>query len=142
MAAEHGLLQVHHVLKQSLLDLHLTGMAAFIGDSHRYNVVAALPSMHAAFPVVALVVAVRYGLPRWLIALQAAQLIGVWFAVVYLGDHYLVDAVAGAAVALAGVAIAHRLLSRPAPRSERESRRCAIATPARATAAPATASTR
>lgn len=122
MAAEHGLLQVHHVLKQSLLDLHLTGMAAFIGDSHRYNVVAALPSMHAAFPVVALVVAVRYGLPRWLIALQAAQLIGVWFAVVYLGDHYLVDAVAGAAVALAGVAIAHRLLSRPAQRSETASR--------------------
>ena len=85
-------------------------MAGLIGDSHRYNVVAALPSMHAAFPVVALVVAVRYGLPRWLIALQAAQLIGVWFAIVYLGDHYLVDAVAGAAVALAGVAIAHRLL--------------------------------
>jgi PAP2 superfamily len=118
MAAEHGLVQVHHVLKQSLLDVHLNGMAAFIGDPHRYNVVAALPSMHAAFPVVALLVAIRYGLPRWLIALQAAQLIGVWFAIVYLGDHYLVDAVAGAAVALAGVAIAHRLLSRPAQRSE------------------------
>jgi hypothetical protein len=118
MAANQGMLQVHHVLKQSLLDLHLNGMAGLIGDSHRYNVVAALPSMHAAFPVVALVVAVRYGLPRWLVVLQAAQLIGVWFAIVYLGDHYLVDAVAGAAVALAGVAIAHRLLSRPAQRSE------------------------
>ena len=90
MAAEQGMLQVHHVLKQSLLDLHLSGMAGLIGDSHRYNVVAALPSMHAAFPVVALVVAIRYGLPRWLIALQAAQLVGVWFAIVYLGDHYLV----------------------------------------------------
>jgi PAP2 superfamily protein len=118
MASEHGLVQVHHVLKQSLLDLHLNGMAAFIGDSHRYNVVAALPSMHAAFPVVALVVALRYGLPRWVIGLQAAQLVGVWFAIVYLGDHYLVDAVAGAAVALAGVAVAHRLLARPAQRSE------------------------
>jgi hypothetical protein len=110
MATEHGLLHVHHVLKTTLLDLHLNGMAAFIGDSHRYNVVAALPSMHAAFPVVALVVAVRYGLPRWLIALQAAQLAGVWFAIVYLGDHYVVDAVAGAGFAIAGVYAAHRLL--------------------------------
>jgi hypothetical protein len=118
MAAEHGLVHVHHILKQTLLDLHMNGMAGLIGDSHRYNVVAALPSMHAAFPVVALVVAVRFGLPRWLVALQATQLVGVWFAIVYLGDHYVVDAVAGAAVALAGVAIAHRLLSPRAQRSE------------------------
>jgi hypothetical protein len=126
MAADQGLLQVHHVLKQSLLDLHLNGMAGLIGDSHRYNVVAALPSMHAAFPVVALVVAIRYGLPRWLIALQVFQLVGVWFAIVYLGDHYVVDAVAGAAVALAGVAIAHRLLFGAQRREQPELTRTAL----------------
>lgn len=110
LAAEHGLVRVHHLLQQSLFDLHLNGFAALIGDSHKYNIVAALPSMHAAFPVIALIVAVRYGLPRWVITLQSVQLVGVWFAIVYLGDHYLVDAVAGAAFAIAGVTIAHRLL--------------------------------
>lgn len=113
LAAERGgLVHVHHMLKQSLVDLHLNAFASIIGDQGKYNIVAALPSMHAAFPVIALVVAIRYGLPRWLIALQASQLVGVCFAIVYLGDHYVVDALAGAAFALAGVTAANRLLSR------------------------------
>jgi hypothetical protein len=113
LAAEHGgLVPVHHMLKQSLLDLHLNGFASVVGDSHRYNIVAAFPSMHAAFPVIALIVAVRYGLPRWLILLQTGQLLGVFFAIVYLGDHYVIDAVGGAAFAFAGAAVVHRLLWR------------------------------
>jgi hypothetical protein len=115
LAAERGLVSVQHVLKESLLDLHLNGLASLIGDPQTYNIVAALPSMHAAFPVIALIIAVRYGLPRWIIALQATQLLGVFFAIVYLGDHYVVDAVAGAAFAFAGATIVHRLLTRPAP---------------------------
>jgi hypothetical protein len=125
LAAEHGgLVSVHHLLKQSLLDLHLTSFASVIGDSHKYNIVAALPSMHAAFPVIALIVAVRYGLPKWVIGLQATQLFGVFFAIVYLGDHYVIDAVAGTAVAVVGVAVVHRLLtssrrvSLPMPQTE------------------------
>ena len=113
LAAEHGgLVPVHHMLKQSLLDLHLSGFASVVGDSHRYNIVAAFPSMHAAFPVIALIIALRYSLPRWIILLQTTQLIGVLFAIVYLGDHYVIDAVGGAAFAFAGAAVVHRLLSR------------------------------
>jgi hypothetical protein len=113
LAAERGLLSVHHVLKESLLDLHLNSLASLIGDPQTYNIVAAFPSMHAAFPVIALVVALRYGLPRWIVTLQTLQLLGVFFAIVYLGDHYVVDAVAGTAFALAGASIVHRLLVRP-----------------------------
>jgi hypothetical protein len=112
LAAERGgLVHVHHLLKLSLLDLHVNGLASVIGDSHRYNIVAALPSMHAAFPVIGLVIALRYGLPRWVVGLQASQLVGVIFAIVYLGDHYLIDAIAGGAFAVAGAAVVHRLLS-------------------------------
>jgi hypothetical protein len=111
LAAQHGLVHVHHILKQSLLDLHLNGLAGLVGDADRYNVVAALPSMHAAFPVIALIVAVRAGLPKWLLALQVAQLVGVLFAIVYLGDHYVVDAIAGAVFGIVGVQIVHRLLA-------------------------------
>jgi membrane-associated phospholipid phosphatase len=113
LAAEHGgLVDVHHVLKQTLLDLHINSLASLVGDSQKYNIVAALPSLHAAFPIICLVVAVRYGLPRWLIALQLSQLAGVCFAIVYLGDHYVVDIVGGAAFAFAGFWIVHRLLFR------------------------------
>jgi hypothetical protein len=118
LAAEHGgLVHVHHLLKQSLLDLHVNGLASVIGDSHRYNIVAALPSMHAAFPVIALVIALRYGLPRWIVVLQTGQLLGVFFAIVYLGDHYVIDAIAGGAFAVVAAAVVHRLLS-PSPDAE------------------------
>lgn len=129
LAAEHGgLVHVHHVLKQSLLDLHLNAFASIIGDPGKYNIVAALPSMHAAFPVIALIVALRYGLPRWIIALQAVQMLGVFFSIVYLGDHYAVDALAGAAFAFAGATIVHRLLTK-SDRSEESGDRARQAFP-------------
>jgi hypothetical protein len=116
LAAQHGAVSnVHHLLKQSLSDLHFTGMASLIGDSHAYNIVAALPSMHAAFPMIGLVVAIRYALPRWVVTLQAAQLVGVCFSIVYLGDHYVIDALAGIGFAWGGGTIAHRLLARSLP---------------------------
>jgi hypothetical protein len=114
LAAERGLISVHHLLKESLHDFHLNGLASLIGDPQKYNIVAALPSMHAAFPVIALIVAVRHALPRWIITLQAMQLLGVFFSIVYLGDHYVVDAIAGTAFAFAGATIVHRFLARPA----------------------------
>lgn len=64
------------------------------------NPVAAFPSLHAAYPLIALL-AVRQVWPRLapLFALYAAT---VWFAIVYLGHHYLVDAYAGAVYAAVG----------------------------------------
>ena len=96
LASEHGLLPpVHHIIKSGLLDLHLDAVASLYGVPGTYNLVAALPSMHAAFPFVALLVVLRHGLPRWVLALQGFQVVGVLFAIVYTGEHYVVDALAG-----------------------------------------------
>jgi hypothetical protein len=70
------------------------------------NQVAAMPSLHAAYPFLAFLFARRqFGRPGWLMLLYAAA---VWFSVVYLADHYVVDVLAGIVyAAVAYVAIVH-----------------------------------
>jgi membrane-associated phospholipid phosphatase len=64
------------------------------------NPVAAFPSMHAAYPFIA-TLAVATVSRRWsLVAL--AWTLGVWFTVVYLGEHYVLDIAGGIAVSLIG----------------------------------------
>ncbi len=62
------------------------------------NDVAAFPSLHAAYPTLAFLFTRRaFGRAGWLMLGYAAC---VWFAVIYLGDHYLVDVLGGIAYAL------------------------------------------
>ena len=75
--------------------MHLSGIAKIDGDPKHYNIVAALPSLHAAFPLICLLVARHFRLPRWLQGLLLLQLLGVAFAIVYTGEHYVVDVLAG-----------------------------------------------
>jgi hypothetical protein len=111
LAADHGLIPpVHHVIKQSLYDLGLTDLAAKKDEPGSYNIVAALPSLHAAWPVIGLLVIRKHGLPRWLFSSQAFLLAGVVFAIVYTGEHYLVDALVGCAYALGGWWLLHAIL--------------------------------
>jgi len=52
LAAEHGYIPaVDPVLKNSLTDLGLNELARAKGDASLYNVVAAVPSLHAAWPL-------------------------------------------------------------------------------------------
>jgi membrane-associated phospholipid phosphatase len=63
------------------------------------NPVAAMPSLDAAFPgLVALFALDTFGRRAWATVVYAGL---VFFAIMYLGEHYLVDVVAG--VALAGL---------------------------------------
>jgi hypothetical protein len=115
LAANRGVIPpVHHVLKIELLHLHLGAVAARIGDPRSYNIVAALPSLHAAFPVIGLAVLIRNRLPWPLVALLASQLVAVLFAIIYSGEHYTIDAVGGIAVAILGFVIVGRLQRTPA----------------------------
>jgi len=57
------------------------------------NPVAALPSLHAAFPWLVLLVAVSTF--RWWGLLLVPYNLGLWFAVVYLSQHWAVDILAG-----------------------------------------------
>jgi hypothetical protein len=66
--------------------------------------VAAFPSLHAAYPLLAFLVLRRIGGPvAWA---MLGYTVVAWFSIVYLGDHYVVDILG----AVAYVALVHRLL--------------------------------
>jgi hypothetical protein len=61
--------------------------------------IASFPSIHAAYPFLAFLVARRVlGRARWAVL---AYSVAAWFAIIYLGDHYLVDVLGGIAYATA-----------------------------------------
>jgi hypothetical protein len=102
MAGDLGLLPpVHHIIKDGLADIGLVGLAEYKDEPGTYNLVAAVPSLHAAWPMIGLLVIRAFGLPRWLFVLQALQLVGVVFAIVYTGEHYVIDALIGVFYAVA-----------------------------------------
>jgi membrane-associated phospholipid phosphatase len=64
-----------------------------IWTHHSPNPVAAMPSLHAAFPWLVTLFAVRYfGRAAWLMLLYNAA---VWFSIVYLSQHWVIDVIAG-----------------------------------------------
>ncbi|MEO7664030.1 MAG: phosphatase PAP2 family protein [Candidatus Limnocylindrales bacterium] len=118
-AAEHGLIPgpdgapaITYLKAQGFNDL-----ARLLGFEGRYlysyaiyevnpNQVAAFPSLHAGYPFLAFLFARRaFGKAGWLMLVYAAS---VWFAIVYLADHYVVDVLGGIAYAsVAYLAIVH-----------------------------------
>lgn len=58
------------------------------------NQVAAIPSLHAAYPLLLLLFACRFFGLRGLILVP--YVVGVWLAVIYLGEHYVFDVAVGA----------------------------------------------
>lgn len=70
------------------------------------NPVAAMPSLHAAYPWLVALVLFRLG--RGWGALAVLYSVLVWTSIVYLGEHYAIDALAGAACAtIAYAAVYH-----------------------------------
>jgi hypothetical protein len=114
LAAQEGLIPpVHDVIKQALFDLGMTPIAEEFHSSS-YNTVAAIPSLHVAWPLIALFVVLDQGLPRWVAAFQASFLVAVVLAIVYTGEHYVVDALVGAVYAVVAWLIVRRVLGTPA----------------------------
>ena len=69
-----------------------------LSEAFDVNPIAAMPSLHAAFPAMLWFVCVRhFGRAGWGMALYALL---AWFGIVYMGEHYIVDVLAG--IALAG----------------------------------------
>jgi len=77
-----------------------TGISVFSWAYQNINAnpVAAFPSLHAAYPILAYLFLREYW-PRWswLMLVYAGV---VWFAIMYLGHHYFVDALGGLLYAL------------------------------------------
>ena len=111
LAAQSGHLpHVHEILKQALADLHMTAAAQAKGDPGAYNIVAAVPSLHVAWPTAGLLAILAFRLPRWVLVVQLIQLIAVVLAIVYTGEHYVFDALAGALYAVASWRLVRRAL--------------------------------
>jgi len=72
------------------------------------NPVAAMPSLHMAFPVLSLLALVSVWPRRgWLFAIWC---VAVMFSIVYLGEHYVVDALAGIVLAVLAWAVLMRVV--------------------------------
>jgi inositol phosphorylceramide synthase catalytic subunit len=68
------------------------------------NVFAAMPSMHAAFLMIVLFFGLKYKMKGWNF-LFATIMVGIWFAAVYTGHHYILDVLAGITCAIAGITL-------------------------------------
>ena len=84
----------------------LTGLSIFDSIYGRNaNVFAAVPSLHAAYMVVALVYAVIKRCHAFIITLFATIMVGIWATAVYTSHHYIIDVMLGIGCALLGILI-------------------------------------
>jgi hypothetical protein len=92
-----------------LRDTGFNGLSSFFGFGNYFysysvysissNDVAAFPSLHAAYPFLAFLFARHaFGRVGWLMLAYTAC---VWFSIVYLGEHWVVDIIGGVAYAVA-----------------------------------------
>ncbi len=68
------------------------------------NVFAAMPSLHAAYPLTVLYYGIKYRL-GWINGLFALITGGIWFAAVYTSHHYVLDVLAGITCGVCGIAL-------------------------------------
>ncbi len=64
------------------------------------NVLAAIPSLHAAYPVVVLYYAFKKHVSILFKVLFVIFMLGIWFSAVYSSHHYLIDVSLGAVIAV------------------------------------------
>lgn len=84
----------------------MLGITVFEGIYGRNaNVFAAVPSLHAAYMVVALAYALMTQCRRWLIGVFAFIMVGIWWTAVYSGHHYIIDVLLGITCALLGIVL-------------------------------------
>ncbi len=75
------------------------------------NIFAAMPSLHCAYPVIVLYYADR-NRSGVFTQIFATIMGGIWFAAVYTSHHYVLDVLAGIAVALVGMVLVRLLLAK------------------------------
>jgi hypothetical protein len=111
--------EVHKILDATVS--HLWGIGYFVSPLYTNlnpNRYAAFPSLHAAFP--ALAVVYTWGSHRRVALALIVWTVCVWMSIVYLGEHYVVDALAGLAYLAVAVAIVEVVARRRAARSDRQ----------------------
>jgi len=96
--------------------------ALFTGANRFDNDIAAMPSLHAAYPMlICLFFWSRAN--RWFRALLVAYVLAMAFTLVYTGEHFVIDEFVGWTYAIVVFVVGSRLLDRRAARrAQRESR--------------------
>lgn len=69
------------------------------------NVFAAIPSLHAAYMIIATFYAAKYKERRSVVALFAVICVGIWWTAVYSWHHYIIDVLLGIATACFGLVL-------------------------------------
>lgn len=91
----------------------MTGLGIFNGlYARNANVFAAVPSLHSAYTLVALIYAVRYKAGTAWIAALAIITAGIWFTAVYTSHHYIIDVCLGICCAFIGFGLFEYVLMR------------------------------
>ncbi|MDD5693501.1 MAG: phosphatase PAP2 family protein [Patescibacteria group bacterium] len=94
MAAEKGIIpQVYNIFNAGAAEFFRGGSFPSVYWMFSPNPVAAMPSLHAAYPTLVFLYLLKYfGKKMWWFIIYV---FGVWFAIIYLGHHYVIDAVIG-----------------------------------------------
>jgi membrane-associated phospholipid phosphatase len=96
-------LAVRDIARETFEQLHFAPVTTWLYGSISGNPVAAFPSLHSAYPLLAfLFVRNRWPRASWLLLAWSAA---IWFAVVYLAHHYVIDVVAGMGFAVGAYAV-------------------------------------
>ncbi len=91
----------------------LTGIPIFAGLYEKNaNVLAAMPSLHASYPVIVVFYAIKKRL-AWVNIFFVLFMLGIWFSAVYSGHHYIIDILAGATLALIVLFAFEKILKKP-----------------------------
>jgi len=107
MAAEHfGLLPALTRFNAILFNFAIPDLSSGFDT----NPVAAMPSLHAGFPILCCLL--LWKLYRWKAAPLYVYTLAVLFAIVYSGDHYVMDILAGLVLAAACFSVAVRRRAR------------------------------
>ncbi len=76
------------------------------------NIFAAVPSLHAAYMLIATIYAILSRQHKILIIVFAIITMGIWWTAVYSTHHYIIDVLLGIAVAFLGVLLFEQVLMR------------------------------
>ncbi len=74
------------------------------------NTFGAMPSMHAAFPLVLTYYARKFG-KRELTILFAVSLVSIWFGAIYSNHHYILDVIVGIVCGIIGILLSEILVN-------------------------------
>ncbi len=92
---------------------NLTGIPIFEGIYNKNaNVLAAIPSLHATYPLIVLYFGIKKGLKKinWLFIIF---MFGIWFSAVYSSHHYIIDIIIGVILAVTVIFLFEKLSKKP-----------------------------